>query len=218
MVDISVVIPTRDRTAMLTTALRSALAQDGVTFEIIVVDDGSDQAVMPQSRDLNGRLVLRRHPNPRGVSAARNTGIALARGQWIAFLDDDDVWAPTKLARQLAAASASDRNWVYAGHVDVDADLGLMGGDPPPNPEEVMELITSHNSVPAGASNVVVRSTALARAGGFDVGLQVHEDWDLWIRLARLGSPASVPEPLVALRWHASNRSNRWRQCFGNCR
>jgi GT2 family glycosyltransferase len=207
MVDVSVVIPTRDRTAMLTTALRSALAQDGVTFEIIVVDDGSDQAVMPQSRDLNGRLVLRRHPNPRGVSAARNTGIALARGQWIAFLDDDDVWAPTKLARQLAAASASDRNWVYAGHVDVDADLGLMGGTPPPNPEEVMELITSHNSVPAGASNVVVRSAALARAGGFDVGLQVHEDWDLWIRLARLGSPASVPEPLVALRWHASNRS-----------
>ena len=79
MVDISVVIPTRDRTAMLTTALRSALAQDGVTFEIIVVDDGSQHAIVPQSRDLNGRLVLWRHPEPRGVSAARNTGITLAR-------------------------------------------------------------------------------------------------------------------------------------------
>jgi hypothetical protein len=209
MVDISVVIPTRDRTAMLMTALRSALAQDGVTFEIIVVDDGSEQAVVPQGRDLNGRLVLRRHPIPRGVSAARNTGIAQARGKWIAFLDDDDVWAPTKLARQLAVASVSDRNWVYAGYVNVDADLGLMGGTPPPEPDVVMDLLTSHNSVPAGASNVVVRSAALARAGWFDVGLQVHEDWDLWIRLARLGPPASIPEPLVALRWHTSNRSGQ---------
>jgi hypothetical protein len=72
-----------------------------------------------------------------------------------------------------------------------------------------MDLLTGHNSVPASASSVVVRATALARAGGFDVGLQVHEDWDMWIRLARLGPPASVPEPLVALRWHSSNRSSQ---------
>jgi hypothetical protein len=143
------------------------------------------------------------------VSAARNTGITNAKGRWIAFLDDDDVWAPTKLARQLAAASAIDANWVYAGYVDVDADLELMGGTPPPEPSEVMDLLSSHNSVPAGASNVVVRSAALARAGGFDAGLRVHEDWDLWIRLARLGPPASVREPLVGLRWHTANMSSR---------
>jgi hypothetical protein len=109
----------------------------------------------------------------------------------------------------LAVASASNRNWIYAGYVDVDAGLKLLGGIPPPSPDEVMDLLTSHNSVPAGASNVMVRATALARVGGFDVGLRVHEDWDLWIRLARLGPPASVPEPLVALRWHTSNMSSR---------
>jgi GT2 family glycosyltransferase len=209
MVDVSVVIPTRDRMPMLRTALRSALAQDGVTSEVIVVDDGSAHAVAPQCRDLNGRVAVHRLADPSGVSAARNTGIAVARGRWIAFLDDDDAWAPTKLAKQVAAASASDRNWVYAGYVDVDAGLELVGGTPPPDPDEVMDLLTGHNSVPASASSVVVRATALARAGGFDVGLQVHEDWDMWIRLARLGPPASVPEPLVALRWHTSNRSSQ---------
>ena len=209
MVDVSVVIPTRDRLPLLKTALRSALAQDGLTSEVIVVDDGSANAVSPHCRHLTGRVAVHRLANPRGVSAARNTGIAVARGRWVAFLDDDDAWAPTKLVKQVQVASASNRNWVYAGYVDVDARLELVGGTPPPSPDEVMDLLTGHNSVPASASSVVVRATALARTGGFDAGLQVHEDWDLWIRLARLGPPASVPEPLVALRWHGANRSSQ---------
>jgi GT2 family glycosyltransferase len=209
MVDVSIVIPTRDRLPLLRTALRSALAQDGLTSEVIVVDDGSEHAVAPHCRDLNGRVAVHRLDDPSGVSAARNAGIAIARGRWIAFLDDDDAWAPTKLAKQVKAASASDRNWVYSGYVDVDAGLEIVGGAPPPDPEEVMDLLTGHNSVPASASSVVVRATALARAGGFDVGLRVHEDWDMWIRLARFGPPASVPEPLVALRWHSANRSSQ---------
>jgi hypothetical protein len=209
MIDVSVVIPTRDRMPLLRTALRSALAQDGLTSEVIVVDDGSAHAVAPHCRDLNGRVAVRRLAKPSGVSAARNTGIAVARGRWIAFLDDDDAWAPTKLFKQVKAASARDRNWVYAGCVDVDAGLEIVGGAPPPDPDEVMDMLTHHNSVPASASSVVVRATALARAGGFDVGLQVHEDWDMWIRLARFGPPASVPEPLVALRWHGANRSSQ---------
>jgi GT2 family glycosyltransferase len=209
MVDVSVVIPTRDRMPLLRTALRSVLAQGGVTSEVIVVDDASLHAVAPHCRDLNGRVAVHRLADPSGVSAARNTGIAVARGRWIAFLDDDDAWAPTKLAKQVAAASASDRNWVYAGYVDVDARLELVGGTPPPDPDEVMDRLTGHNSVPASASSVVVRASALARAGVFDVGLHVHEDWDLWIRLARLGPPACVPEPLVALRWHSANRSSQ---------
>jgi len=207
MVDVSVIIPTKDRPMLLATALRSALAQGGVSAEVLVVDDGSARPVAPEPGNSGGRAVVHRHPDPRGVSAARNTGIAHAKGTWIAFLDDDDVWAPTKLARQLAAATAIDRNWVYAGYVDVDADLELMGGQPPADPEEVMDLLPSHDSVPAGASNVVVRSAMLARVGGFDASLRLHEDWDLWIRLGRIGPPACVREPLVALRWHTTNTS-----------
>jgi glycosyltransferase involved in cell wall biosynthesis len=209
MVDVSVIIPTRDRTLLLRTALRSVLAQSGVTSEVIVVDDGSVQPVALESHTVRKGVAVWRHAEPHGVSAARNTGIVHAKGRWIAFLDDDDVWAPTKLASQLAVASAVDRNWVYAGYVDVDADLNVTGGTPPPEPDDVMDLLTRHNSVPAGASNVVVRSSALARVGGFDVDLRVHEDWDLWIRLGRLGPPALVREPLVALRWHTANTSSR---------
>jgi GT2 family glycosyltransferase len=207
MVDVSVVIPTKDRPALLLTALKSALTQHGVTSEVIVVDDGSERVVNLECAP-SARVVLQRHRDPRGVSAARNTGIAHAKGTWIAFLDDDDVWAPAKLARQVAAATAADRDWVYAGYVDVDDSLELMGGTPPADPEEVMDLLPSHNSVPAGASNVLVRSATLARAGGFDTGLGVHEDWDLWIRLGRMGPPACVREPLVALRWHTANVSS----------
>ena len=206
MVEVSVVIPTRDRPALLATAVRCALAQEGLAVEVIAVDDGSAQPLAPWPGA--GPVVLR-HPEPRGVSAARNTGIAAAAGEWVAFLDDDDVWAPAKLARQLAAAAAAGRSWAYGGYVDVDLGLGLLGGSPPPGPDEVMDLLPTHNSVPAGASNVLVRSAALARAGGFDPALRVHEDWDLWIRLARLGPPACVREPLVALRWHAGNASAR---------
>jgi hypothetical protein len=210
MVDVSVVIPTRDRPALVTTALRCALGQLGPSVEVIVVDDGSARPVeLDHPAAGAGRVLILRQAGPRGVSTARNTGIAHAGGEWIAFLDDDDVWAPTKLARQLAAADRAGRDWAYAGYVDVDGDLELLGGAPPAGPEEVMRQLEGHNSVPAGGSNVVVRSTALARAGGFDAGLRVHEDWDLWIRLARLGPPACVPEPLVALRQHPGTASTR---------
>ena len=206
MVDVSVVIPTRDREPLLRTAVASALAQHGVTVQVVVIDDGSVRPV-----ELGGwaGVTVARHPTPRGVGAARNTGIARARGTWIAFLDDDDVWAPGKLARQLTVATQTDRDWAYAGYVDVDARLRLLGGLPPAAPNEVLDQLPRHNAVPAGASNVVVRSATLARAGGFDDRLGLHEDWDLWIRLARLSPPACVPDPLVALRWHEGNVSSQ---------
>jgi hypothetical protein len=210
MVDVSVVIPTRDRPVLVETAIRCAVGQRGPSVEVIVVDDGSARPVeLDLPGGIGGPVTVVRHPRSRGVSAARNTGIARASGEWITFLDDDDVWAPTKLARQLAAADEAGRAWAYVGNVDVDGDLELLGGAPPPAPDEVVRDLASHNSVPGSASNVVVRASALARAGGFDPDLHMHEDWDLWIRLARIGPPAGVPDPLVAVRQHSGNASNQ---------
>jgi hypothetical protein len=124
----------------------------------------------------------------------------------VAFCDDDDLWAPDKLARQLQAARRTGRTWVYAGGVNVDQRLRALEGGPPPPPDRVVELLSSYNPVPAGASNVVVHADTLARAGAFDTRLRRTEDWDLWIRLARLGPPAWVCHPLTAYRIHpASN-------------
>jgi hypothetical protein len=202
---VSVVTPTRDRHDMLPGALASALGQREVDLEVIVVDDGSDP---PVSDGLvsDPRLRVARHDSPAGVSAARNTGIERSRAPWIAFLDDDDLWAPDKLTSQLNAAEAAGAAWAYGGDVTVDHDLRVISGESPPSPIVVMADLESYNSVPAGASNVIVRADALATAGPFDPSLKTSEDWDMWIRLARCcGTPAAVSRPLVACRMHSSN-------------
>src|SRR3954469_4879731 len=113
---VSVVVPTRNRSRLLAATLRSVLRQRAVDLEVIVVDEGSTDdtgAVIAGLRDPRIRIV--RHDVPRGVSRARNRGAEEARGDWVAFVDDDDLWAPDKLARQVQAALAAGRDWVYTG-------------------------------------------------------------------------------------------------------
>jgi glycosyltransferase involved in cell wall biosynthesis len=208
MPDVAVIIPTRGRSQLLGTTLHCALNQVGVELEVIVVDDGStdDTAALLKRHD-DDRLRVLRNDTPQGVSAARNRGIAHARSRWVAFLDDDDLWAPDKLSAQLEAAESAGRGWVYTGDVNVDRDLRVLSGAPPPPPDEVVRSLRRYNAIPAGASNVVVRADHLERVGVFDPGLRRTEDWDLWIRLARTGPPAWVPRPLVGYTVHRSGAS-----------
>ena len=206
--EVTVVVPTRNRCRRLGLAIRSALGQRGVQLEVVVVDDGSTD---PTSQMVSGnpdhRVRYLRRPVPGGVSEARNAGIAEARGRWIAFLDDDDLWAPTKLARQIEIMAENGRTWSYAGDVMVDGELNILAGAPPPSPDETVSLLERHNSVPGGASNVVVEAKALAAVGPFDPALTNSEDWDMWIRLARGGPPDWVCSPLVAISYHDQNAS-----------
>jgi glycosyltransferase involved in cell wall biosynthesis len=204
---VSVVVPTLGRPA-LALALRSALGQRGVDLEVVVVDDGSGaraSAMVDGAGDPRVRLLS--HERRRGPGAARNSGVGAARGTWLAFLDDDDLWAPDKLARQLEAARAAGRDWAYAGAVEVDHRHRVLHVEPPITPEEVVRQLPRRNVVPAGASNVLVRAAALAATGPFDPGLRNTEDWDLFIRLARRGPPAGVRRPLVAVRLHPEQAS-----------
>jgi glycosyltransferase involved in cell wall biosynthesis len=206
MPDVSVVIPTRDRPSLLRLGLFTALQQRRVDLEVIVVDDGSIESIEPLIADVSDeRVRVLRLSSPNGVSAARNRGVAASTGAWVAFLDDDDLWAPDKLIRQLDQAAATGRTWVYGGDVNVDVSLRVLTAAPPPTPERVMEALPRFNPVPTGASNVMVRADALAAVGAFDVLLRRTEDWDMWIRLARTGPPACVEDPLVAYRFHPEN-------------
>jgi glycosyltransferase involved in cell wall biosynthesis len=206
--DVSVILPTRDRSRRLTLALGSALAQRDVTLEVLIVDDGStDDTDRILSRISDPRVRCRRNAAPEGVSAARNVAISDARGRWIAFLDDDDVWAPTKLTRQLNSMRSSRRAWSYVGTVIVDDELRVLSGAPPPPPDEVARLLERYNSVPGSASSVVVETDALSIAGSFDEQLTSSEDWDMWIRLSRAGPADHVRSPLVAVSYHGSNAS-----------
>jgi glycosyltransferase involved in cell wall biosynthesis len=204
---VSVVIPTHDRSAMLRLTLGSALWQREVELEVIVVDDGSTDDTAPAVARLADRRVrLVRHETPEGVSAARNRGIDEARGDWVAFLDDDDLWAPHKLASQLQAAGSA-KTWVYAGAVKIDERQRIIGGQPPPAPEMLMRRLPTWNLVPGGCSGVIARREALAATGGFDNRLVNLADWDLWIRLGRTGPPGYVPQPLVGYRFHGGQAS-----------
>jgi glycosyltransferase involved in cell wall biosynthesis len=206
--EVSVVVPTHDREVLLRQTLGSILGQRGVDFEVIVVDDGSSDDTAEVITGLgHDQVRVVRHPTARGLSAARNTGVAAARGGWVAFCDDDDLWAPDKLARQLQAAAQTGANWVYTGAVTIDDAGRILGSALPLPPDEVMRLLERYNPVPGGGSNVVAHREALGRAGPFDVRLPTSEDWEMWIRLAKLGPPAWVRSPLVAKRIHTRNMS-----------
>jgi glycosyltransferase involved in cell wall biosynthesis len=208
MPSVSVVIPTHDRRDLAMATIRSALGQRGVDVEVIVVDDassdGTDEAVRSLSES-DVRLV--RHDRRSGVAAARNTGIAAAHEEWIALLDDDDLWSPNKVRSQLDAADAAGCDWVYAGVVEIDGDGRYLGGDAPPSPDTLVATIAKRNLMPAGCSNVMIRSRLLVRTGGFEPRLRHLADWDLWLRLVRYAFPACASEPLVAYRVHPAQAS-----------
>ena len=204
---VTVVIPTRDRWQLLAaSALRSALSQEGVVVDVVVVDDGSRDT---PPRDLPGlhdaRVLVVRLPEVRGVAVARNAGIAKARGDWVAFLDDDDLWSPSKLLRQLRAAQEADAGFAYAGAVWVDERLELVRGYAPPAPDTLEREILGWNVIWGGASNVVARRDLLDALGGFDETLFQLADWDLWIRLALAANAAVVDDVLVALVVHTES-------------
>lgn len=200
---VSVVIPTRDRADRVRHTVASALAQRGVTVEVVVVDDGSRDATAQRLAELPNIRVVR-HETSRGVAAARNAGIAATTAPWVALLDDDDLWAPDKLRRQLDAAEAAGADWAYAAAYTVDPWGRIIELDRGPA-GDLLDALHAANPIPAGASNVIVRRAALDAAGGFDEALQHFADWDLWVRLAVRGAPAVIGEPLVSYVHHEGN-------------
>jgi glycosyltransferase involved in cell wall biosynthesis len=121
---VSVVIPTRNRWALLARALASVLDQEGVTLEVVVVDEGStDETPARLAALTDERVRTLRNDSPTGVANARNRGISAARGEWVAFLDDDDFWAPTKIRAQLDGCAAGEADFSYTGLVTTDPTL-----------------------------------------------------------------------------------------------
>ena len=204
---VSVIVPTCNRPHLLALTLRSVLAQRDVDVEVVVANDGdtpSATAVVDAAGDARVRVV--RNDGRHGECGTRNRGLAEATREWIAFCDDDDLWAPDKLVTQLAAAITEGAAWAYAGDVIVDNGLRVLAGSPPPPADQLLPDLQHRNVMPAGSSNVLVRRDVLTRAGWFDPDLHRTGDWDMWLRLARIaGFPACVCRPLVAYRFHPAN-------------
>ena len=201
--EFTVIIPTRNRWPLLRTTLRSALDQEGVELEVVVVDDGStDETAAGLASVGDERVRVVRHPASRGVAAARNAGIASARGEWLAFLDDDDLWAPDKLRTQRDAAVAQGGGWAYGSALVVDDRRSVIDRIDAPAADRLLETLLEYNPMPAGSSNVLARTAVVREVGGHDETFFHFAGWDLWIRLAVAAPAVACPEPLVAYVQH----------------
>jgi glycosyltransferase involved in cell wall biosynthesis len=205
--EVTVVIPTRNRWALLSrAALSSALRQEDVEHDIIVVDDGSTDETPERLRQVdNPRVRVIRLEERRGVAKARNEGIAAARGEWVAFLDDDDVWSPRKLRLQIDVARSESAVFAYGGVVSIDEHGTAHYAFPLPDPADLPRRLLAASIVPAGCSNVLARTDVVRALGGFDEQLFQLSDWDLWIRLAWSGRAAACNEILVGYLEHSAN-------------
>ncbi len=203
-------IPVRNRPALIIQAIKSCLGQTSVPDEIIVVDDGSDDAtpdVVVEMARAESRIRLVRRDTSGGAATARNDGAAAASGMWLAFLDSDDRWHEEKITRQLQlAARHPDSPAVFCGIRFAYAERKPRIGLPPPI-VTVGDLAASN--VLATTSTALVRKDRFDAVHGFDVTLPTCEDWDLWLKLAKLGPLPVVQAPLVEYTYEANNKLSR---------
>ena len=193
----SVVIPVYNRRALVGRAIRSVLAQQGADFEVIVVDDASDDGTPERVREEFGDAVkIVSLAANSGVSAARNRGIAAAEREWIALLDSDDEWLPNKLAQQAAALRESglsichtDEIWIRNGvRVNPHKHHQKYGGD------------IFFQALPLcvmSPSSIAIHREVFADVGMFDECLPACEDYELWLRITCRYEVVYLAEKLI---------------------
>jgi glycosyltransferase involved in cell wall biosynthesis len=208
--EVTVVMPTHNRAQLMQTTLRSVLRQRDVDLRVIVVDDGSSDETPEVLGAISDRRV-RWHRNERsnGVSIARNTGLAMVDTPWVAFTDDDDLWAPDKLASQLQSLRSDPRaRWSCVGSVMVDEQLRIFRHEPPPETTDLDDHLLRNNCIPGGGSGVLASTQLVRDVGGFDPAYSNLADWDLWVRLAFAAPATSLARPLMAYRVHATGMAH----------
>jgi glycosyltransferase involved in cell wall biosynthesis len=207
---VSVILPTRNRRHLLSLALASVCSQTVREIEVIVADDAStDDTHEFLAQFGDPRLLGVRNALPRGSAAARNAGLAIARGRWTAFLDDDDLWAPEKIAAQLhAIRRATGARWACVGTVRIDERFRILGWHRLQRTDDLLPSLLRTNMIPGSASSVIVETSLLRDLGGFREDLQGSEDWDCWIRVAGATPLATVDLPLVAYRISPTTKSH----------
>jgi glycosyltransferase involved in cell wall biosynthesis len=203
---VSVVVPTYNGEAYVGEALQSILRQSHPPFEVIVCDDGSTDDTAEVVGSFEGRVRLIHQAN-QGVSAARNRAARTARGEFLAFLDQDDLWEPDLLETQVALLeSRRDCVLVYGDSLVVDSS-GKVSGRRSSfltyREGRVFEELLGGNFIPI--ETVVVRAPLFREQGGFNPRWKYLEDYELCLRLARIGSILYTPRPIARYRIHEDN-------------
>ena len=208
---VSVILPTYNRSTWVTEAVSSVLAQTFRDFELLVVDDGSVDTTLETLAPFSGQIKVLPLENQRGVSAARTAGINAALGDWLAFLDSDDLWLKDKLARQAAflrenpdlLICQTDEIWLRNGvRVNPPRTHRKVGGD---------IFLPSLERCLVSPSAVMLHRRLLDEVGLFDETLPAAEDYDLWLRVAWRYEVGLLPEPLVVKRGGHGDQLSRQR-------
>lgn len=185
---VSVVLPTYDRADRLPRSIESVLDQGYTDLELVVVDDASTDDTPSVVRGYDDdRVRFVRLEDNRGAPVARNVGIELARGDYVAFQDSDDEWLPEKLAAQMRVFERAPDSVgvVYTGFARIqgDAETYVPGPNVSRTDGEITRALLHNNFITTSAA--VVRSSCLDEVGGFDPSFPRFQDWELWIRLSR---------------------------------
>ncbi|MCW4000707.1 MAG: glycosyltransferase [Candidatus Bathyarchaeota archaeon] len=209
---VSVIIPTKNRPSYATLAVQSALNQTFNDLEIILVDGSSNRIfgeMVGKLEDKRIRYYLQE--GGRGVSAARNFGIGRAKGRFLAFLDDDDVWLPHHVEKQVSVLKNDGVRCVYSSSCYLVNEDGVILGskffEPNNNNNDMYHKLLKSN-VTGNCSGFMASKDCFTEVGFFDEQLFASEDWDMWIRLAKKNNFVSVDGPTYMYRLHRKRLSN----------
>lgn len=211
---VSVIITTYKREfTMLKEALDSVLSQTYVPVEIIVVDDngGNGEYTLRIEEGLKAypEIIYIKQPHNSGAQAARNTGIMASHGEFIAFLDDDDLWEPEKLAMQIPCFEDPGVGLVFCqGYVFNDGDIGnrrLYHQEGTFKEEPDFNGMLENDTI-GTTSQAVVRRTVFDDCGMFDGGLPGKADYEMWLRILKRYKAAGIDVPLFNMRVHKGER------------
>ena len=200
---ISIIIPAYNAEKYLANTIQSVINQTFTDWELIIINDGSTDGTLElinNFKDKDSRIKVFSHENA-GVAHSRNRGIAEAKGEFIAFLDADDLWTIDKLEIQLKALQENSYASVAYSWVDYIDEAGKFlypGSHITVNGDAYPKLLI--NNFLENGSNPLVRREALAKVGDFDVNLPPAEDWDLYLRLAREYEFVAIPRPQILYR------------------
>jgi glycosyltransferase involved in cell wall biosynthesis len=207
---VSVIIPTYNRAHLLPESVGSVLSQGYESVEVVVVDDGSTDNTEEVVRSLGERVIYIRQKNS-GASAARNYGVLCSSGEYVQFLDSDDVLLPTCIEKLAAALDANpDCGAAYCGWHEMDRPGHVSRSSPldRPSGDVFVEMATQYLCI---VHSMIVRRESLAASGLFDTSLRMYEDMDFNVRIAAHHRFVFVPEHLVEYRlWHSDLSRRRF--------
>jgi teichuronic acid biosynthesis glycosyltransferase TuaG len=226
---ISVIMPVYNAGKFIDEAVESVVSQSYANWELLLIDDGSNDGsidILREWSNKDGRISILQHPNGinKGVSSSRNMGLKYAKGEWVAFLDADDVWMPEKLQKQFEKIMEINDSKLYflystARVIDENGNIikskderkehnpkyDIIGAGKPGLSVNSFRWVTK-KGFEAPTSSVIVKTDIIKHLGGFEEDLNDTEDAIMWYRIIEIGNHYFIPAPLSYYRVH----NNQW--------